>query len=256
MKTKAALICFAILALLSATIAYAQTADGYRLPPGWPHPMHDRTINSMVLFEKFEFRTGQAEDATVVDAQGWMGGDYHRFWWKAEGEQEHRSPKTGEFEMQALYGRLIHPFWDMQAGVRVDRRYSGRDRETRGHLAFGLQGVAPYWFELEPTLFFSDEGDFSFELEASYEQLITQRLVLEPRMDLAAAARDDNRRNVGAGFTDVEFGLRLRYDVNRQFAPYIGVTWTRALGESSSLRRKAGEHISQSAVVLGIRSWF
>jgi copper resistance protein B len=256
MKTKTAFLWFTFVALLSTGVAHAQTADGYRLPQGWPHPLHDRTINYMVLFEKFEFRTGQAEDAAVIDAQGWVGGDYHRLWWKAEGEQERRSPKTGEFEVQALYGRLIHPFWDVQAGVRLDRRYSGPNRETRGHLAFGLQGVAPYWFELEPTLFLSDEGDFSFKLEASYEQLITQRWVIEPRMDLAAAAQDDRGRGIGAGLTDVEFGLRLRYEFTRQFAPYIGVTWSRALGESAGLRRRAGEHVSQSAVVLGIRTWF
>jgi copper resistance protein B len=256
MKTTVALLRVTIAAILSAGAAHAQTADGYRLPPNWPHPLHDRTINYMVLFEKFEFRTGQAEDAAVIDAQGWVGGDYHRFWWKAEGEQERRSPKAGEFDVQALYGRLVHPFWDVQAGVRLDRRYSGPNRETRGHLVLGLQGVAPYWFELEPTLFLSDEGDLSFKLEASYEQLITQRLVVEPRMDLSAAAQDDRARGIGAGFTDVEFGLRLRYEITRQFAPYVGVTWRRTLGESAGLRRRAVEHVSESAVVFGIRTWF
>jgi copper resistance protein B len=252
--TRALFVCIAFAA--GALAGRAQTADGYNLPPGWPKPVHDSTINYLVLFEKFEFRTGQAEDAAVIDAQGWVGGDYHRLWWKAEGEQERRSPKTGEFEVQALYGRLIHPYWDVQAGVRLDRRYSGRDRDTRTHLALGLQGTAPYWFELEPTLFLSDEGDLSFKLEASYEQLITQRLVIEPRMDLAAAAQDDRARGIGAGFTDVEFGLRLRYEFSRQFAPYVGVTWSRALGESAGLRRRAGEHVSVSAVVFGIRTWF
>lgn len=255
MKTTRAL--FVLIAFVAASAgARAQTSDGYNLPPGWMPPVHDRTMNSLVLFEKFEFRTGQAEDAAVIDAQGWVGGDYNRLWWKAEGEQERRSPKTGEFEVQALYGRLIHPYWDMLAGVRFDRRYSGPDRDTRTHLALGLQGTAPYWFEVEPTLFLSDEGDVTFKVEVAYEQLITQRLVIEPRMDLAAAFQEDRHHNSDTGFTDVEFGLRLRYEFNRQFAPYIGVTWTRALGETAGMRRRAGENVSVSAVVFGLRSWF
>lgn len=245
-----------LVALVVGVPAFAQTADGYRLPPGWPHPVHDRTINYQVLFEKFEFRTGQAEDAAVVDAQGWIGGDYQRFWWKAESEQERRNPKAGEFEVQALYSRLIHPFWDVQAGLRLDRSYSGPNRDTRAHLALGLQGIAPYWFEVEPTLFVSEDGDISFKMEASYEQLITQRLVIEPRMDLAASFQNDRQRGIGTGFTDVELGLRLRYEFNRQFAPYVGVTWSSSLGASADIRRNAGERVSTAAVVVGIRSWF
>ena len=242
--------------IAAAAAGRAQTHDGYNLPPDWGPPVLDSTTNYLVLFEKLEFRTGQAEDAAVLDAQGWIGGDYNRLWWKAESEQETRSPKAGEFQVQALYGRLIHPYWDVQAGFRFDRRYSGPKRDSRGHLAIGLQGVAPYWFELEPTLFVSDDGDVTFGVEASYEQLITQRLVIEPRIDLAAAFQDDRSAGTGAGLTDVEFGLRLRYEFNRQFAPYVGVTWTRVLGASAGIRRQMGERTSVSAIVMGIRSWF
>jgi copper resistance protein B len=140
--------------------------------------VHDRTINRLVFFEKFEVRTGQAEDAAVVDAQGWIGGDYHRFWWKAEGEQERRSPRAGEVELQALYGRLIHPYWDVQAGIRVDRRYSGPGRDTRTHLALGLQGTAPHWFEVEPTLFVSDEGDVTFGMRRRTGERATESAIV------------------------------------------------------------------------------
>lgn len=252
--TRLLAVCIAF--ALQAAALHAETSDGYTLPPGWPKPVHDRTINQFVLFEKFEFRTGQAEDAAVVDAQGWIGGDYHRFWWKAEAEQERPSPRTGEFEVQALYGRLVHPYWDVLAGLRFDRRDRGPDRDSRTHLALGLQGTAPYWFEVEPTLFVSDEGDVTFTLELAYEQLITQRLVIEPRMDVAAAFQEDRHHHSGAGLTDVELGLRLRYEINRQFAPYIGVTWTRALGETAGLRRGTGRGVAESAVVLGVRTWF
>ena len=257
MKSKSALLFAAVLVFGAASVdGQMRTYDGYNLPHGWMPPVHDSTINYLVLFEKFEFRTGQAEDAVVVDAQGWIGGDFHRFWWKAEGEEERRSPKTGEFEVQALYGRMIHAFWDVQAGLRFDRRYSGSERDTRTHFALGLQGTAPYWFEVEPTLFVSDEGDVTFEFEASFEQLIAQRLVIEPRIDVAAAFQDDRRHAVGSGFNEVELGLRLRYEFSRQFAPYVGVTWTRALGETAGLRRQAGERVSESAVVFGLRAWF
>lgn len=256
MKTRVLILVLGLCGALSAAEPPARSHDGYDLPPGWDPPIHDSTINYLVLFEKLEFRSGEASDAAIVDAQGWVGGDFNRFWWKAEGEQETRTPKTGEIELQALYGRLIHPYWDVQMGVRLDRQYSGETHDTRGYLALGLQGVAPYWFELEPTLFLSDEGDVTFILEASFEQLITQRLVLEPRIDLSAAASSDPERHTGVGFTEVEIGLRLRYEIDRQFAPYVGVTWWRAVGETSGLRRRAGEDVSVAAVVFGIRAWF
>lgn len=229
---------------------------GKPLPPGWEPAVHDRMIHTMTLFEKAEFRTGEAADAAVFDAQGWIGGDYQRFWWKAEGEQEIKDAKAGEVEVQALYSRLFSPFWDFQTGVRVDRQYSGRTRDTSAYFVVGLEGLAPYWFEVEPTLFVSEKGKVSFRLTTSYDQLITQRLVIEPRLDLSAALQDDTKKNVGAGFNDIELSLRLRYDFSRQFAPYVGVTWRRALGETAGIRRQAAEKVSESAVVFGLRTWF
>ncbi len=219
-------------------------------------PRHPRLENHRVAAGCRMGDFPAAESPNSVDAHGWIGGDFHRFWWKADVEQETRSPKAGEFDFQALYGRMIHPFWDAQAGVRLDRRYSGPERDTRTHVALGLQGTAPYWFEVEPTLFLRDDGDVSFELSASFEQLITQRLVIEPRIDVEAAFQDDHRREIGAGFNEVEFGLRLRYEFTRQLAPYAGVTWRRALGETAGLRRRVGEKVSEWAVVFGLRVWF
>ena len=117
---------------------------GKPLPPGWEPAMHDPMFRTFTLFEKTEFRTGDATDAAVFDAQGWIGGDYQRFWWKAEGEQETKGAKAGEFEAQALYSRLFSPFWDFQTGVRVDRQYSGRTRDTTAFFVVGLEGLARY----------------------------------------------------------------------------------------------------------------
>lgn len=229
---------------------------GKPLPPDWESAVHDSPIETFTFTPKAEFRTGDQPDAFVLDAEGWIGGDYQRFWWKADGEQETTGAKAGEIELQGLYSRLISPFWDFQTGVRVDRHYRGPARRTTGYVVVGLEGLAPYWFEVEPAFFLSDKGKASFRLTASYDQLITQRLVLQPRIDLNAAFQDDPKRNIAAGFNDVEFGLRLRYDINRQFSPYIGVTWRRVLGGTAGLTRLSGEDISTTSVVFGLRTWF
>ena len=246
-------------ALAAGSIAMPTTQThglGKPLPPGWDPAVHDSPIETFTFTPKAEFRTGDQPDAFVLDAEGWIGGDYQRFWWKTDGEQETEGAKAGEIELQGLYSRLISPFWDFQAGVRVDRHYRGPARRTTGYFVIGLEGLAPYWFEVEPTLFVSDKGKVSARFTATYDQLITQRWVIQPRIDLNAAFQDDPQRNVAAGFNDVEFGLRLRYDLNRQFSPYVGVTWRRVLSGTAGLARRSGEDISTTSAVFGLRIWF
>ncbi len=266
MKTKWLLRFFTVLGALgvaAVTLAQTQptqtqTRNGYNLPPGWEMPVMDHMRNVATFIERAEFRTGEVDDSAVFDAEGWIGGDFQRLWWKTDVEQLRRSPKSGEFEVQALYSRLIRPFWDVQAGLRLDRTYSGPDRETRGRLVLALEGLAPFWFEIEPALFISDKGKVSFSFIATYELLLTQRLVLEPRIDLRldAAEQKDVSRFIGEGANDLDFGLRLRYDIRRQFSPYIGVEWHRALGASAGIARRAGTDVSRTAVVFGLRGWF
>ncbi|MBC7368569.1 MAG: copper resistance protein B [Undibacterium sp.] len=254
------------LALLLASVIAAPAAEtghsahtsgsGRPLPPGWEPAVHDAAINTFTSLQKAEFRTGDAPDAAVIDAEGWIGGDFQRLWWKAEGEQETKKSKAGEVEVQALYSRLISPFWDFQSGVRIDRRYRGRARETTGYFVVGVEGLAPYWFEVEPALFISEKGKVSARFTASYDQLLTRHWVLQPRIDLNAALQDDAKHTLAAGFNDVEIGLRLRYDVTRQFSPYVGVEWRRALGATAGLMRRLGENISTTSVVFGLRTWF
>lgn len=253
-----AFLCSSSVAALAAASDHSSHPSGLGkpLPPGWEPAVHDRAINTFTAFQKAEFRTGDSPDAAVVDAEGWIGGDYQRLWWKADGEQETRGAKAGEIELQALYSRLFSPFWDFQTGVRIDRQYSGRKRDTTGYFVVGLEGLAPYWFEVEPVLFVSERGKVLARLTASFDQLITQRWAIQPRIDLNAALQNDARRNLATGFNDIEVGLRLRYDIRRQFSPYVGVTWRRVLGNTADLVRRTGEDISTTSVVFGLRTWF
>lgn len=218
----------------------------------------DTEIHSFTSIERAELRTGDLPDAAVIESKGWIGGDYHRFWWKADLEQLLKSPKSGDFELQALYGRLVSPFWDVLAGVRLDRSYSGRERDTTGYLVVGLEGLSPYRFELEPSLAVSERGDVAFTLGASYDLLITQRLILEPRVDLRLTSEREEMAGtfLGEGVNDLDLGLRLRYDIRRTFAPYLGIEWHRPLGASSGLARRADQGGWRSAFVLGIRAWY
>lgn len=266
MKKKPLLRFAIVCVLMLSTSVIAQSVDaghsghgaglGRPLPPGWVPAVDDRMINMFTSLQLAEFRTGDAPDSIAVDSEGWIGGDYQRFWWKAQGDGETEGTKPGEFEVQGLYSRLFAPFWDLQTGLRVDRQFSRLTRKTTGFFVIGLEGLAPYWFEVEPALFLSEKGKASFQFTGSYDQLITQRLVIQPRIDLNAALQDDRRRNVAAGFNDIELSLRLRYDIKRQFSPYIGVTWRRVLGATASLARGAGKDLSATSVAFGLRAWY
>ncbi len=172
---------------------------------------------------------------------------------RAEAEQS-STEANGEGEVQVLYGRQVAAFWDAVAGVRVDRRW-GDGTATRALLAAGLQGLAPYWFEVAPTLFVSQHGHLSARLEASYELLLTQRLIVEPELELNAAVQEVPEFGVGTGLNDIELGIRLRYEVRREFAPYVGFSWTRRVGKSADLARATGEDAGSGTFVAGLRVW-
>jgi copper resistance protein B len=224
-------------------------------PPGWPEPVEDQQIFSMVLVEELEYRRNQGADTLEWDAQAWIGGDYNRLWLRTEGADQVSGDNDGEWEAQVLFSRLVAPFWDFQAGVRYDKLYGAQDHE-RSFAVIGFEGLAPYWFEVTPALFISEDGDFSARFSASYELLFTQRLILQPSIEVNAAAQKVDEFDVGAGLNDIELGLRLRYEIKREFAPYIGVSWTNKFGGTADIAREEGERTDDFSVLAGVRVWF
>jgi copper resistance protein B len=207
-----------------------------------------------VLAEVLEFAPDGVGRPVRYDLLGWAGGASNRVWVKADGEHGTRNG-GGETELQLLYGRLLSPWWDGQVGVLVDAHYGEGSTSTRTSLVLGVQGLAPGWFEVEPALFVSQHGDVSASLEASYDLLFTQRLVLQPRLETTVALQDVPEFGVGSGFNDVELGMRLRYEILRTFAPYVGFSWARRLGGTADLAHASGEPIRELSLVAGVRAW-
>lgn len=206
---------------------------------------------TMVMADRFEWQDVDGEDVFAWDGDLWTGGDIHRVWFKSEGEYSFDHDAFEEGEVQALYSRAVSAFWDVQAGVRYDFAPDGRT-----HAVVGVQGLAPYQFEVDAAAFVSTDGDVSARVEAEYELLLTQRLVLQPRVEIEAVGADDLQRGLGGGLTHAAVGARLRYEVVREFAPYIGVEWTSDLGETRSLARAAGEDPDGVAAIVGVRWWW
>ncbi len=202
--------------------------------------------------ERLEFQSGDAEDLFVLESQGWYGGDEDRLWWKLEAEESDGGAGEEELEVQALWSRALSPYFDLQMGVRQDLG-TGEDRT---HATIGVQGLAPYWFEIDAAAFLSTDGDLSARLETEYELLFTQRLVLEPRLEVSFAASDVPEVGIASGLTDMELGARLRYEIRRQFAPYVGVEWAKILGGTADLAEAASEETEATRWVTGVRLWF
>lgn len=202
-----------------------------------------------IVFNLAEYRVQKGADAYRWDGEGWFGGDINRFVVKTEGEGSVRGGvESGE--VQALYSRAIGPWFNLQAGVRHDFKPG----PSRTYATIGFEGVTPYWFEVEGALFLSDKGDVLGRLEGYYDQRITQNLILQPRVELNFAAQDVPANGIGSGLSDAELGLRLRYEIRREFAPYIGVSWERKIGDSARFARAAGERVQATSLVVGIRT--
>ncbi len=202
--------------------------------------------------DRFEYRTGEGDPEFLWDVQGWYGGDKNKLWIKTEGEYGFDASAFEEAEVQALWSRAISRYFDLQAGLRHD--FAPGDDRT--FAVFGVQGLAPYWFEVDAAAFISDDGDISARIELEYELLLTQRLILQPRTELNLAIQDVPANGVGSGLSSAEIGMRLRYEIKREFAPYIGVSWAGAVGETADIARANGEDPSSVSFVAGLRMWF
>lgn len=201
--------------------------------------------------DRLEVQSNEGAGVALWEAQGWIGGDYQRFWFKTEGDYA-EGGDLEDMEIQGLYSRAVSSFFDFQAGVRQD--VAPGARRTFG--VIGVQGLAPYWFEIDTALFVSHEGDVSARFEVEYDLRFTQRLILQPRAELNFAVQDVEELAIGSGLSTAEMGTRLRYELKREFAPYIGVSWTRATGRTADLWRAGGGNPNAVSLVAGLRLWF
>ena len=206
---------------------------------------------SQLMLDRLEYRMGKGAAGYHWEGEGWIGGDINRFAFKTEGEGAFGGPLE-RAEVQALYSRAIDPWFNLEAGVRHDIRPDPR----RTYAVVGIEGLAPYWFEVSAQAFLSNRGDAHLRLEGSYDQRITQRLILQPAAEINVAAQDVPELGIGSGVSDVELGLRLRYEFAREFAPYLGVNWERKLGDTARFARADGERASATSLVMGVRFWF
>jgi copper resistance protein B len=212
------------------------------------HSVHDDAIHYFVLFDQLEWRGRSA--AINLDSKGWIGGDLNRFWFRMEGDAE--DGRIGELQAHGLYGRAISRWWDFVAGVRQDVRPG----PVETWAAIGIQGLAPYWFEIEATAYIGESGRTHFRFETEYELLLTNRLVLQPLVEVEIYGKAIPERGIGAGLSRADHGLRLRYEVRREFAPYVGVTWQNTYGGTADFARASGTSDGGARLTIGLRTWF
>lgn len=201
--------------------------------------------------DRLEVRSNDEEDVLLWDGDAWYGGDINKLWIKSEGEYSFDHSELEEAEVQVLWSRAISPYFDFQTGIRYDF-----EPEGRAHGVIGFQGMAPYRFEIDTAAFLSDQGDMTASLEVEYEFALSQRLHLHPRVEFGWSAQESNDLGLGEGFTNGEAGLRLSYDIIREFAPYIGVEWSGAFGETEDLLSAAGEKTDKTVFLIGVKTWF
>lgn len=222
------------------------------LPAAWAAAggMEDDPLLAMVLVDQLELRLGDGGPLLVWDAEGWVGRDLDKVWIKTEGEA--RDGRLEEAEVQLLYSRAVASYWDLQLGLRHDFR----PRPRRDWLVLGIKGLAPWFFDIDAALFVGEEGRTAARLLAGYEILFTQRLSLVSEVEVNLAGGSDPDVGSGSGLVSTEVGLRLRYEIHRRFAPYIGVTWTGLHGETADYSREKGEKTGDTSFAVGIRAWY
>ena len=215
------------------------------------HAMHgENSMFGMLLFERLEAWDASPGTGLAWDVQAWLGTDINRVWIRSEGEQA-----AGELEsagLELLYGRSVAPWWDVVAGVRHDFKPG----QSQDFLALGVIGMTPYKFELEATAYIGESGRSTARFALEYETLLTNRLIAQPVIEAEFNGQSDAARASGAGLSTVEAGLRLRYEFSRRFAPYVGISWEKAYGQTAQYRLQEGEDTDEMRLVAGLRMWF
>jgi copper resistance protein B len=227
--------------------------------------IHGDTLNYLLLAERVEYLKSDSFLTLVWDMQGWVGNDYHKLWLKTEGTHDNEADsqtssanttaskqKSDSLEVQALYSKAIVPFWDLQTGLR----HNSEPNTTNTYAVIGVMGLAPYWFHIDTAAFLSTHGDLSTRLQVDYDLRFTQRLLLQPSIEFNYNFSDDNAEGIGRGMGKSSFGLRLRWEIRPEFAPYVGLEWSRIYDASTNLLAAAGTKSSDVEVVAGIRFWY
>jgi copper resistance protein B len=216
-----------------------------------PGGMGRQPMQLFIGGDRLEYQLRDGDDIALWDLQGWWGGDLNKAWLKTEGEWT-ETDGLESTELQLLYSRAVAAFWDLQIGARYDLR---PEPET-AYLAFGIQGLAPYWFEVDLAGFVSEDGDLSARAEFEYDLRVSRRWLLQPRVEINAAFSDVPALSISSGVTDLEAGLRLRYEFRPEFAPYVGVEYSRLYGDRARAAREDGLDPSGWGIAFGLRAWF
>jgi len=225
-------------------------SGGYDFRPTPRLRLADEHSLGALWIDRFEMVRSSDNTSVAYDLQGWYGRDYDRAVIKAEGDYDNGKLESSNTEL--LWSHAVSGYWDAQLGAR----YESGTGPNRGWLAVGMQGLAPYWFELDITAYVGDSGRTAVGLEAVYELLFTQKLILQPRLEAMAYGKSDDARGLGSGLSDMALGLRLRYEIRREFAPYVGVEWAGTFGGTADNVRSEGQDSNETRVVAGVRFWF
>lgn len=211
--------------------------------------MDDRERFGSIMLDQLEYRDTHEGAAGTWEALGWYGSDYNKLFVKTEGERVRR--QTEDARVDVLWDRIVSRWWSLQAGARQDFGQG----PSRTWVALGVQGLAQYWFDVEATFYVGEEGRTAARVKTEYDLLITQRWILQPEAEANLYGKPDPARGVGSGLSDLDVALRLRYEVRRQLAPYVGVAWTRRFGRSADLARADGGSASDVQFLAGVRIW-
>ena len=247
--------------VLSGVLAQEQdTLPNLSPRSSWPAPVNDQEHRLYTLIDVLEYRpkTGGGESTSDYrwDVEGWYGGDFNRVWFKSEGQRDTAFKADYDVDFQLLYGRFIRKYYDFQIGPRVETQSFRGSNVTRGFGVIGIEGLVPYNYDFEATLFIDQNGAVSARLSFTKDLLLTQRLIFQSRIESNAAIQRVEEFTTGSGLNNLEFGMRLRYEIRREFAPYIGISLDKSFGETATLVRQEGGDPSQIRFVVGVRAWF
>ncbi len=237
-----------VLAATAGLMVYGLPVSGEEMGTS----MHDEPMLSKVMIDRVERRYAEPDALTYWEGQAWLGGDINKLWLKSQGDVV--KGDTTEANLEAYYSRAVAPYWDLQVGARHDYAFQGEP--SRNWAGIGFKGLAPYKFDIDTTLYAGEKGRAALRTKVEYDMLLTQRLILMPELEMNIYSKNDVDRGIGSGLSNLDLGLRLRYEIRREFAPYVGVNWNGKYGDTASLARDAGLPVRDTQWLAGVRMWW